>query len=290
MIPASVVICSRNRPRFLLEAVESVLAGDALPVEILVIDQSDAEHPQLARMGQVRGCKVRYLRAPPRGVSHARNLGCRAATQSVVAYTDDDVLVTRGWLAALVGAVGDPGGREVATGRVLATESEVPGGFAPALVASEEPAVYVGRVRRDVLEAGNMAVPRAVMLELGGFDERLGPGTAFPAGEDNDMGLRLLAAGCTVRYVPAAAVHHRAWRGAGEYLPLRWRYGVGQGAYYAKHLSLRDGFMTTRFGRLLRHHLWLALRRAPRSPKPALGHLVYVAGALTGAARWRRRP
>ena len=288
-IAASVVIPSRNRPDFLLAAVGSVLAGDVLPAEIVVVDQSDTPHEGLAGMGVVHGCTVHYLHTAPRGVSRARNAGLQAATQPVVVFTDDDVLVDRAWLGALVGAVGGPESRDVATGRVLATESEVPGAFAPALVGSEEPAVYQGRLRRDVLEAGNMAAARRVIAQLGGFDERLGPGTAFPAGEDNDMGLRLLAAGCRIHYVPGAVIHHRAWRGPREYLPLRWHYGIGQGAYYGKHLSLRDRYMLGRLARLLRHHLWLSLRRAPREPKPALGHFVYVAGVLTGVLRWRGR-
>ena len=288
-IAASVVIPSRNRPDFLLAAVDSVLAGTVLPAEIVVVDQSEAPHAALAGMGVVDGCAIRYLQIPPHGVSRARNAGLAASTQPIVVFTDDDVLVDKAWLGALAGAVDGPDSRAVATGRVLATESEVPGAFAPALVGSEEPAVYQGRLRRDVLEAGNMAVARRVMQELGGFDERLGPGTALPAGEDNDMGLRLLAAGCRIHYVPDAVIYHRAWRGPRDYLPLRWNYGIGQGAYYGKHLSLRDRYMLGRLGRLVRHHLWLSLRRAPREPKPALGHLVYVAGVVTGVVRWRRQ-
>jgi GT2 family glycosyltransferase len=209
----------------------------------------------------------------------------RAARTPLLIYTDDDVLVDAGWLGPMVRELAEMGPRGVVTGRVLAAPDGVPGGFAPALVASEAPAEYQGRLRRDVLEAGNMGVHRATLLELGGFDEELGPGTGFPAGEDNDMGFRLLAAGCRIRYLPQAVIYHRAWRGPEEYLPLRWRYGIGQGAYYAKHLHLRDGYMAGRLARLLRHHLWLSLRRAPKEPTAAAGHLVYVGGVLSGLAR-----
>jgi GT2 family glycosyltransferase len=286
-LDASVVICSRNRPDFVLEAVRSVLQGTAVPAELIVVDQSDAEHETLRRLPGGRGCELRYLWTQQRGVSRARNTGLRAARQAIVAYTDDDVAVGAGWLQALVQAVAaDNGERTVATGRVLAAPSEFAGAFASAIVASDEPALYHGRVARDVLLAGNMAAFRTTLEGVGGFDERLGPGTAFPAGEDNDMGFRLLAAGCQVRYVPDAVIYHRAWRGQGQLIPLRWRYGVGQGAYYAKHLSPRDGYMLGRLGRLLAHHLWLALRRAPREPHHGLGHLAYVAGVLVGGARW----
>ena len=41
VLPASVVICTRNRPVLLSQAVASILAGDDVPAEIIVVDQSD---------------------------------------------------------------------------------------------------------------------------------------------------------------------------------------------------------------------------------------------------------
>ena len=288
---ASVVICSRNRPALLHQAVHSVLQGSILPAEIVVVDQSDASDPELAEMGAVRGCEVRYHWDTARGVSRARNRGLEAARSDVVLFTDDDVFVDRDWVGAMVGALSELGPGGVVTGRVLATENETPGGWAPALVGEAEPATYEGRIGRDVLEAGNMGVFRATLLRTGGFDPCLGPGTSFPAGEDNDMGYRLLGAGCRIRYEPRAVIYHRAWRGPEEYVPLRWRYGIGQGAYYAKHMRLRDPYMLGRLSRLLRKHLFLSLKRVRREPRAAGGHLAYVAGVLTGALRWsvRRR-
>ena len=283
--PSSVIVCSRNRPRYLLETVESVLQGSQRPAEIVIVDQSDQPHPTLATMGVRDGCAIRYLHSAERGVSRARNTGMRAAATELLIYTDDDVFVDPGWLEPMVRQLGEMGPRGVVTGRVLATPDEVPGGFAPALVSSETTAEYVGRTAKDVLEAGNMGVHRATMLELGGYDEELGPGTGYPAGEDNDMGYRLLAAGCRIRYVPEGVIYHRAWRGPEEYLPLRWRYGIGQGAYYGKHLRTGGRYLAGRLARLLRHHLWLSVRRAPREPKAATGHLVYVGGVLTGLVR-----
>jgi GT2 family glycosyltransferase len=283
--PSSVIVCSRNRPRYLLETVESVLHGRERPAEIVIVDQSDEPHPTLAAMGVRDGCAVRYLHSAERGVSRARNTGMRAAATELLIYTDDDVFVDPDWLEPMVRNLAELGARGVVTGRVLSTPDEVPGGFAPALVSSESTAEYAGRIAKDVLEAGNMGVHRATMLTLGGFDEELGPGTGFPAGEDNDMGYRLLAAGCRIRYVPEGVIYHRAWRGPEEYLPLRWRYGIGQGAYYGKHLRGGGAYMAGRLGRLLRHHLWLSFRRAPREPKAATGHLVYVGGVLTGLVR-----
>jgi GT2 family glycosyltransferase len=284
--PSSLIVCSRNRQPLLLDTVRSVLDGTTLPVELIVIDQSDQPAPALAALHTDRPCEIRYLWTRSVGVSKARNAGIDAARHELLAFTDDDVFVAPGWFGALIGALVAAGPRAVVTGRVLATAAETPGAFAPALVDREEPAVYAGRIGRDVLEAGNMALFRAAVARVGGFDPRLGPGTPFPAGEDNDYGLRLLAAGYAIHYVPEATIYHRAWRGRRAYLPLRWRYGIGQGAYYAKHLRLRDRYMLRRLGRLLLHQLRVGLRRVRREPRQGLGHVVYILGVLAGIGKW----
>jgi Glycosyl transferase family 2 len=43
VLPASLIIPTRNRPGMIVEAIRSVLDGDALPSEIVVVDQSDDE-------------------------------------------------------------------------------------------------------------------------------------------------------------------------------------------------------------------------------------------------------
>jgi GT2 family glycosyltransferase len=285
----SVIICSRNRPGFLLEAVRSVLKADEVPGELVVVDQSDVASEALRSMDHVRSCRIRYLWSSERGVSRGRNAGLRIATGEVVAFTDDDVLVDRAWLGALVRPLAQSGLRSVTTGRVLPFAEAIPGIGAPTLVVSEAPAEYRGRIAKDVLQAGNMALYREVLLQLEGFDERLGPGTDFPAGEDNDLGFRLLSAGCVICYEPKAVIYHREWHSVAEYRSLRWRYGIGQGAYYAKHLKQSRGYMLGRLFRLLGRHSTLAFRRALREPRAATGHLAYIGGLFTGMGRWWAR-
>jgi GT2 family glycosyltransferase len=136
-----------------------------------------------------------------------------------------------------------------------------------------------------VLYPLNMALYRSALAEVGGFDERLGPGTPFPASEDGDLGFRLLEAGYAIHYAPQAALVHRAWRTQRDYLPLRWGYGLGRGAFYAKHLSWRDRQMRRRAWRdlaRLRHWPGLLLR----DRRAAQGDIVLVGGIVWGALRW----
>ncbi|HEX5690179.1 MAG TPA: glycosyltransferase, partial [Roseiflexaceae bacterium] len=260
-LPASsLLICSRNRPQLLLESVESVLSGDAVPTELLIMDQSDRPHPILQNYHTERPCEVRYVPVRVVGECPSKNIGMRLARYDILVFTDDDILATPGWFGALVRALEAAGPRGVVTGQVFPTEPASPGGFAPTKKVDPRPAIYQGRVGEDVLFPMNMAMYRSAIETVGDFDERFGAGGPFHGAEDNDLGYRLLEAGYRIHYVPEAGLYHRAWRGAQDYVRTRWIYGYCQGAFYAKYLSLRDPYM-------LRRMAWDLFRHAKRLPR-----------------------
>lgn len=292
---ASLILCTRERPALLADAIASILAGRTRPAELLVVDQS--REPRLDLRGGVPAdCEIRHLPLKSIGLSRARNEGVRRARFPLLVFTDDDVRVSPGWLEALLAVLGRGGERVVATGRVV--PEEVPGGrgFVPTLKPCDRPAVYEGRVGVDPLTTFNMALHRNACERVGGFDERLGPGTRFPGGEDNEFAFRLLEAGYRIECVPEAVLHHRAWRSPQEYTTLRWRYGRGQGAFLAKHASLQDGFILRRLvGTVGRLPLRAAGRLFARDAEPgrrlprwrlAIGDLALLAGLLSGAVDW----
>lgn len=290
MRPASVVICSRDRPALLLDTVRSVLDGDALPLELVIVDQSSVANAELAALGEVRGCRVLYLHSSSHGLSRARNIGIRAASGEFVVMLDDDMFVEKEWLATLLDGIPD-GRHVVATGRVLAAPAEGAAGTIPsaALVERDEAAVYTGVQHADVVPGANVAMPRELVLSIGGYDERLGAGTRFGAADDNDMGHRLLRAGAEVRHVPEAVVLHRAWREAGELRRLRWRYARGKGAFYAKHIAAGDRHIRGRLGRDVGRRLRRAASELVRSPRRTAAELLSVAGIACGALEWLAR-
>ena len=271
----SVILASRNRPEMLDDTVASILRSDPRPDEVIVVDQSDRPHPHLARNPEIR-----YLWSESRGLSRANNLGTRAARRDHLVFTHDDVLVEPDWYGLMIDALLRGGPRTVITGRVLPAEPESADGFAPSLNISTAPAVYTGRSVRDVIWPMSLALYRPILEEISGFDERLGPGTPYPAAEDNDLCRRLLDAGCHIVFEPAAVVYHRAWRPWSEHASLRYDYGRGQGAFYAKHHDLRrlTGDVA---GRLLRMG-----RRGRRSPRE---EIAYVRGLLSAAWQWSRQ-
>jgi len=285
--PVSLIICSRDRPGLLRDTVASVLAGDAVPAELVVVDQSAAPHPELGAVGEERGCIVRYLWTPgARGLSRARNAGIAAARHDLLAIIDDDMFVDPAWFGALVGALLSHARHRVVTGQVRPVGEMRGCGFAPSLKVDETPMVYQGRTLKDVLFTGNMAMYRSVVDDIGPFDERLGAGARFPSSEDNDYGFLLLEAGYHIVYAPEAVVYHRAWRSARAIVPLQWRYGVGQGAFYAKHLGRHTRYALRRLGRDIRHNATMFVLQARRERLTACGRVAYVLGLVVGMVRW----
>jgi GT2 family glycosyltransferase len=285
-LAASVIVPSRGRPQLLVETVDSILAGDELPAEIVVVDQSDAENRALATRAAEPGSILRYVWRPNFvGVSAARNDACRLAREQALVFTDDDVFVDAGWLRTMVGHVlCDP--NALVSGRVLPVERDRPDGFAPSCKESVEPKTYEGRVWDDVLFSNNMAFSRDVYDTIGPFDERLGVGAPFRAATDNDYGFRALEAGYRVRYVPEAIVHHRAWRPTNSLPGLMWNYGVGQGATLTKHASRRDRYTLIRLSTSVLRRLRGALAAIGKDRHLALGEAAYAAGLVYGSLRW----
>lgn len=285
----SLIISTRGRPAFLSAAVDAVLAGDVLPTEIVIVDQSDVPDPRFSGPDAPTGDggpSVHYRWSDERGLSRGRNAGIAASSGEVLAFIDDDILVPSDWLRSIVERLLEAGPRSVITGRVLAGPPEVPGAFAPSLSLSEDRSTYHGRVGRDVLLPMNMAMFRTAIEEIGDFDVRLGVGSRFPSSEDNDFGYRLLEAGFDIVYRPDLVVTHRAWRRPSALLPLRWSYGRGQGAYFAKHVSRTDRYMLRRLWWDVSRHLRRAPRRALRSPRQGAADVVYALAVLTGATEW----
>jgi GT2 family glycosyltransferase len=283
--PTSLIIASRNRPQLLKDTVDSILNGNELPKELVIIDQSDALHPILAELKTTRGCEIRYLRTQSVGLSRANNIGISAARYDLLIFTHDDVLVAPTWFEMIVKAALDAGPRGVVTGQVRPTTIQTSGGFVPSTKVDKTSAKYTGRLDKDVLYPLNMAIHRAAFTEVGNFDERLGPGTPFPGSEDSDLGFRLLEAGYCIYYIPEAVVYHRAWRMARDYLPLRWGYGCARGAFFAKHLDWHDRHMLRRMGQDIARLRYFPYRFFHQR-REAFGDIMLVSGILFGAAKW----
>ena len=91
MPAVSVIIPVYNRMRWLVEAVESVLAQTFADFEVIVVDDGSSE-PMTLPVGIAADARVRSVRQPHRGASAARNQGIASAKGRLIAFLDSDDL------------------------------------------------------------------------------------------------------------------------------------------------------------------------------------------------------
>src|SRR5690349_17711642 len=102
----SVVVAVRNAQATIAACVDSLLALEPAPTEVLVVDNgsTDATLDVLSRYTE----RITVLHERRRGPGAARNAGIAAARGQAVAFTDADCVVDRRWLGNLVGALAEP--------------------------------------------------------------------------------------------------------------------------------------------------------------------------------------
>lgn len=239
------------------------LTAAAYPgVEILLVDNRRGVPATDPLPGLMAGHPdVRVVREPQPGISAARNAGVLAATNDIVAFTDDDVRVDADWLRAIGRRFAADPALDAVTGLILPAELETPaqiwfehyyGGFGgrrnfTAVTVHAETATGPLRRSRATVRDGagrplrefaiygvgaygagaNMAFRRSAVQRLGMFDTALGTGTPARGGEDLAMLVAVLWSGGKIGYEPSAVVHHRHRRAWPELLHQLQGNGLG---------------------------------------------------------------
>lgn len=111
----SVIIAVRNGERFLCPAIESILAQDYRPIEIILIDgQSTDRTAEIARSYP----DIRYIYQENTGVANAYNIGIEASRGEFVAFLSHDDLWAPDKLSAQVGYLVEHPGVQYTVARV----------------------------------------------------------------------------------------------------------------------------------------------------------------------------
>lgn len=221
----SVIIPTRNRPE-MLDRCLAALDRQSFPrdgFEVIVVDDGSA----VALDGIVaRHAGVRLLRQESRGPAVARNAGIAVAAGDFIVLTDDDCRPEPGWLAAFARAVQSTRGAGLGGDVKPAPENGICGNASQLLIS------YLYNYtdsRMPFFCTNNVAFPRALLMEIGGFDE------TFPlaAAEDRDICGRWNAR-YPLRHAPEAVVLHHQDLDFLGFLRQHFRYGRGAFQFHAR--------------------------------------------------------
>jgi GT2 family glycosyltransferase len=238
-----------------LEA-QTIAPGD---FDVIVADDASRDETQavLADLAARTRLDLRVVRNPSNsGPAKARNLAWRSSDAPIIAFTDDDCLPDPRWLEAGLDRLENTS-VGIVQGRTLPDPSIPDKGWAKT--------VRIERFSKKY-ETCNIFYRRAVLEEVGGFDEEI----IIPFGEDVVPGWQARRLGITAEFAPEALVYH-----AVTYPGLRywWRFA----SFHANWASL-----VRRFPEMRRDMLWANVFLARRHAALLVG----IVGAVVGGTVW----
>jgi O-antigen biosynthesis protein len=281
----SVAIATCGRPEALRTCLAAIASQSRPPHQLIIVDQDPlAETRDVVAQS---GLSVTYLEQERRGLSASRNLALSAAKGDVLAVTDDDCFPDASWIASLVEGFRSASAPDAVTGPILPPPGDPPNDMcALSLRLSRETKLFSSRMIPWQAGSGaNFASRVDVLREIGGWDERLGVGTAGMAGEDIDIVDRLLARGCSILYSGDAVMHH-AWQTRDRRRATRWSYGYGIGAMSGLRLGQRDAYGWRMLASYSKMHLRELMREAAGGDWAGVRERLTSLGALLPSVRY----
>jgi glycosyltransferase involved in cell wall biosynthesis len=273
-VALTVVICTRDRPEGLMQTLASLARQSDSGFEVLVVDNS--HDGAVARtLADFTGLRLRCCHEPVPGLSRARNRGLSEVRTEFIAWIDDDEVADPGWIASIKQGFASPDRPDAVTGLMLPAELETDaqvnferyGGFnkgrgiEPVALRARTPSVVDPLYPLPNFGAGgNMAFRAEKLRTIGGFDNRLGPGTLALNGEETRALSLLLENGSMILYWPPAITWHYHRRTHEALEKQFFGYSAGLTAFYMSVILTSPKY------------LWRILRFVPRGVKQMLAN------------------
>jgi glycosyltransferase involved in cell wall biosynthesis len=221
-LPVSLIIPTYNRVQKLFRLLKSLDKLNPIPDEIVIIDDHSADGTDTLLM-KWHGIKRRYdkkilIKPVNKGPADSRNLGIAHVNNEVVAFTDDDVVVTKDWIKHI-------------SARLLNGESKLAGYGGVVLTLNDH---VLGRyyAEHKILEAPrtlnylptvNCGFKRRALMEVKGFNTDF----RFAGGEDTELCLKLRNKGYYFSKEKRAVVYHDFSPNFVDFCKMWMRYGKG---------------------------------------------------------------
>ncbi len=216
-----VVIPTHNRAALLRRALQSLLDAPVpseLHVEVTVADNRSIDDTRevVGSFQPAFGGRLHYIYEPKPGRSHALNAAIAATSGDLVGMIDDDEQVDARWFITIAEAFQDPSTDFIGGPYLPEWSVQRPAWIGPAYgsavgwVDGGPEIQQYGPPCDAMLMGGNAVIRRSLLERAGPYSADLGrtPGGRLLSCEDEDMFVRLLAAGGRGFYRPDLIIHH----------------------------------------------------------------------------------
>jgi glycosyltransferase involved in cell wall biosynthesis len=238
----SLIICTRNRAEQLsrsLKSIEELIFDGAWQLIIVNNGSTDKTESIIREFEKSNSLDITYVYEPAPGLSRARNAGISKSKAEIIAFTDDDCYPAKDFLTNIYMRMSK---RDFAFcgGRVLLFDNN----DAKITVQEKNESLVIGPNKflgSGLLIGANLALRKSAIISIGGFDERIGAGTRYAAGEETDVMRRLLNNGMVGFSDPLIVVyHHHGRQRKDEIKGILKNYSKGRGASMVKLLCFSN--------------------------------------------------
>ena len=226
---ASVVIPTYNRYASLERVLRGLARQTVSPEQfevVLVADGcTDGTAPLSRALAALLPYTLRVIEQENAGPAAARNRGVAETRAALVIFVDDDVLPAEDFLAVHLAAHGpEAEDRVVALGPLLPpldVRLNAWGAWEERALLRQYADMEAGRWQPTYRQfyTGNASLYKRHILEAGGFHPE------FLRAEDIELGLRLMAQGCTFAFLPEARAWHYVHRSFASWARMPDAYG-----------------------------------------------------------------
>ena len=215
----SAVICSYNRARFIINAVESIFNQDfdKRLYEVIVVDNNSTDDT-ISLLAAYKTAhpdyNFNYFIEHNQGVAYTRTRCAKEAKGEIIAYLDDDSTAQPGWLSSIVSFFDQHPDTWSVGGKIIPKFlTGIPDWYSKyffGLVGNFDQGPEVKKLTGARYPCGaNMAFREKVFEEIGYFNTALGrKGAGLLANEEKDIYLRILQHHHNVYYLPHVSVLH----------------------------------------------------------------------------------
>ncbi len=241
MIEISVLIVTKNREKKLLRCLDSILKDNFDNFEIVIIDQNRNNRTSNL-IKKISSGKIRYFKLVSDGKSKGLNFGIKACLGDIIAFTDDDCIVSKDWLM------------EIST--FLKREKKVVGVFGQSLPYNPNGhkneiciSTFKSKNRKyfhnhriihykELGLGNNMAFYKDIFYKVGLFREWLGPGVnGMAGGEEGEFIYRALKSSYLLAFEPKIVIYHDNWMSYHQEQIIQGKYSSGALAFYGYYLG-----------------------------------------------------
>lgn len=220
----SVIVVTYNRCKDLKESLDALLSLDDPPGEVIVVDSNSTD----GTCEIVAEYPVKFINLNERSMVKARNKGWQIAKGAIIAFVDDDAIVSKQWSKHILEPyknknIGGVVGRVISSADskivYVPTKNDAIGKvFNNGFVLGNFDLRTKNSIEVDTLIGCNMSFRKKLLLKVGGFDENF-RGNCFR--DDTDISLRIKNLNYKLIFNPKAQVSHKY---KGKNISKRWFY------------------------------------------------------------------